>query len=217
MGIKKARKKEEVGEKEKKKSKKEEERKAFYPARCQVFYASYPILQMLNLRFQQINCKAGGGPRLKAGCSWSWRWGPNTPLPGESTNRWRGSSDDMMRTLTGSCIVCIFSLGWRPCSLIPLGSPSQGLSMLTLLLHLAIKKKRKASHSQLQGQRLFSPKGTEREEACRGMGRRQGGEMAGEDQLKPEAFWLFSLIRPSLLFQLLSFIHSFSGIWGLEL
>lgn len=34
-------------------------------------------------------------------------------------------------------------------------------------------------------------------------------------KLKPEAFWVLSIL-PSLLLRLLSFIHSFSGIWVLD-
>lgn len=82
------------------KSIKEEAKKAFFWAWCQVFYASHPTLQMLKLRFQQINCKVIGGAWIYTEfyCLWSWHWGLSPPC--------------LVKTHTGKKAVAV--MWWEP-------------------------------------------------------------------------------------------------------
>lgn len=93
------------------------------------------------------------------------------------------------------CMVCILSPGPRACSCIPLGSPSQCLSMLTLPLPLPILKNFLEPTAE---RKTIFPKSYRQKKLAETWAKGRVRRWQKRIKLKPEAFWLLSIL-PSLL------------------
>lgn len=157
----------------------------------------------------------GAWINTKSDCSWPWRWGPDTPMSVQTQTGKEAATKAWWEAWWELNCLCFQSetkalLSGFSLSMPQLAHPSSGLALRENNFSgptAGIKTSLPPTSPQ---------KGTERQEACRGLGPRQAGEMAREDPNRAWSILAPLLNFPSLPLQLFNFIHYFNGIWGLH-